>query len=70
MCLADFFIRFYPVSNINQAGRYFGERRNPLSGNTNQGNVGNKGKKGGTDKEIGKERLDAPGCPTLNISSV
>ena len=57
MCLADFFIRFYPVSNINRAWRYFGERRNPLSGKTNQSNVGNKGKKGGADKEIGKERF-------------
>ena len=69
MCLADFFIRFYPVSNINQAGRYLVTKDVP-SGETIQAMLVTRVKREGTDKEIGKERLDAPGCPTLNISSV
>ena len=69
MCLADFFIRFYPVNNINQAGRYLVTKDAP-SGETIQAMLVTRVKREGTDKEIGKERLDAPGYPTLSISVI
>ena len=69
VCLADFFIRFFHVSNINQAGRYLVTKDVP-SGETIQAMLVTRVKREGTDKEIGKERLDAPGCPTLSISVV
>ena len=40
------------------------------SGETIQAMLVTRVKREGTDKEIGKERLDAPGCPTLSISAV